>query len=142
MSSVKPRPLLVELQLLVKTYDVDFAGIVHNAVYIRWLEDLRLQLLDRYYPLGKLLAKGQGPVLSRTEILYRQPLRLLDEPVGRMWVSGLGRARWHLEAEYRLGQSLIAEARQDGYFVDLASTRVIPIPDELRQAWSAASGSP
>lgn len=29
------RPLLVEIAFRVKTYDVDFAGIVSNLVYVR-----------------------------------------------------------------------------------------------------------
>ncbi len=31
--------LEIELQLPVKTYDIDFAGIVSNIVYVRWFED-------------------------------------------------------------------------------------------------------
>jgi len=37
------RPFLIEVPLPVRTYDIDFAGIVSNIVYIRWLEDLRLE---------------------------------------------------------------------------------------------------
>jgi acyl-CoA thioester hydrolase len=37
--------MLVELELPIRTYDIDFAGIVSNIVYIRWLEDLRIQML-------------------------------------------------------------------------------------------------
>ena len=40
-----------ELPLRVQTYDIDFAGIVSNIVFIRWLEDLRLGLMDEAYPL-------------------------------------------------------------------------------------------
>ena len=31
-----------EQPLPIRTYDIDFAGIVSNIVFIRWLEDLRL----------------------------------------------------------------------------------------------------
>jgi acyl-CoA thioester hydrolase len=57
------RPLEVELVLPVKTYDIDFAGIVSNIVYIRWLEDLRLEMLDAYLPLQKMLEDGIAPIL-------------------------------------------------------------------------------
>ena len=40
-----------EQPLPIRTYDIDFAGIVSNIVFIRWLEDLRLGLLDQAYPL-------------------------------------------------------------------------------------------
>ena len=40
-----------EQPLPIRTYDIDFAGIVSNIVFIRWLEDLRLGLMDQAYPL-------------------------------------------------------------------------------------------
>ena len=54
-----------ELPLRVQTYDIDFAGIVSNIVFIRWLEDLRLGLMDEAYPLVQALAEDVAPILSR-----------------------------------------------------------------------------
>jgi len=42
--------LLIEKEIKVATYDIDFAGIVSNISYIRWLEDLRLAWLEKYFP--------------------------------------------------------------------------------------------
>jgi acyl-CoA thioester hydrolase len=39
------RAFETELHFQVKSYDVDYVGYVHNAVYIRWLEDLRVAML-------------------------------------------------------------------------------------------------
>src|SRR5690349_12582585 len=61
----------IRLAFAVRTYDIDYAGIVSNIVYIRWLEDLRLELLERAYPLDRLVAGGLGPVLLETRIAYR-----------------------------------------------------------------------
>ena len=44
------------------TYDIDYAHIVHNAVYIRWLEDLRTALISDVYPIQELLADGISPI--------------------------------------------------------------------------------
>jgi hypothetical protein len=49
-----------EQPLPIRTYDIDFAGIVSNIVFIRWLEDLRLGLLDQVYPLTQALAEQTG----------------------------------------------------------------------------------
>ena len=46
-----------EQPLPIRTYDIDFAGIVSNIVFVRWLEDLRLGLLDQAYPLVEALAE-------------------------------------------------------------------------------------
>ncbi|HSG18376.1 MAG TPA: thioesterase family protein [Anaerolineae bacterium] len=137
MSESGPRPLLVELPIVVKTYDVDYAQIVHNAVYVRWLEDLRLQVMTEHYPLQDLLEVKQSPILERTEINYHQPLRLFEEAVGRMWVSKLGKARWEVEAEICRGEVVAATARQTGYFIDFEEYRPVRIPAVLRASWEA-----
>ena len=138
MSETTVRPLLVELPFMVKTYDVDYAQIVHNAVYIRWLEDLRLQIMTEYYPLQNLLTDKQSPILERTEITYHQPLRLFEKAVGRMWISKLSKARWEVQAEICRDETVAATARQTGYFMDLERYRPIRIPKALREKWEAA----
>jgi len=132
------RPLLVELPFVVKTYDVDYLSIAHNVVYIRWLEDLRLKIMADHLPLQELLSLNQSPVLERTEIVYRRPLRLFARPVGRMWLSKLTRARWEVQAEIALDDLVAATAVQSGYIVDLDSLKPVRIPAILRQVWEAA----
>src|SRR4028119_726672 len=77
-SREQKRPLEIELSFPVKTYDIDFAGIVSNIVYIRWLEDLRLEILDAYLPLQKMLEDGIAPILLQTQIEYKQPITIFD----------------------------------------------------------------
>lgn len=138
MAGEESRPLQVEVPFVVKTYDVDYARIMHNSVYIRWLEDLRLQIMTEHFPLEDQLADQQSPVLEKTEITYHRPLRLFDHAVGRMWVSALGKARWEVRAEICRGEMVAATARQTGYFVDLEKYRPIRIPAILRDKWEAA----
>lgn len=132
------KPLLVEIQFQVKTYDIDYAGIVHNTVYFRWLEDLRLKILAEYYPLEEMLARQQSPILEKSAITYIQPLRLFDVLTGRMWVSDIRRARWFVKAEFRLEDSIVARGEQSGYFMDLERYRPIRVPNELREQWELA----
>lgn len=134
------RPLLVTLDLTVRTYDIDFANIVHNRVYIRWLEDLRQQILEPYLPIAEMFAEGYSPILTRTEIDYRHPVRFGDRVFGRMWVADLSRTRWTVEAEIVVEETVAASARQSGYFADLTSLRPVRIPRELRDLWNQQSG--
>ena len=83
----------------VKTYDIDFAGIVSNIVFVRWLEDLRLALMGEAYPLSQALADGVAPLLLETRIEYRRPVTIQDRPEGRMWVRSMGRLRWRHSLE-------------------------------------------
>src|SRR5258708_27092443 len=109
-----------EQPLPIRTYDIDFAGIVSNIVFIRWLEDLRLALLDQAYPLIQALAEDVAPILLATRISYRRPVTISDALVGRMRVAGLGRVRWRLAAQFAVGSVVHAEAEQEGLFMPLS----------------------
>lgn len=139
-SKRRPKPLCVQLPFTVKTYDIDFAGIVHNLVYIRWLEDLRLQLLAESVPMERMLADDLSPKLTRTDIEYRQPVRLGDAVQGQMWVQDLGRTRWTVRGEIARGGTIAASARQYGYFADLETLRPVRVPEALRRLWIEAGG--
>lgn len=129
------RPLEVKLIIPVKTYDIDFAGIVSNIVYIRWLEDLRLKCLDEYLPIGKLIAQGYAPILAGTEIEYKRPIRLCDQVEGHLWLHKLGRLKLTLKAEFFSNHELAATAIQKGAFINLQNCRPIPIPEKLQQQY-------
>jgi acyl-CoA thioester hydrolase len=129
----------VELAFKVGTYDIDFAGIVSNIVYMRWLEDLRLAMLEAYLPLEDQLAGGNTPVLLSTQIDYLRAVRLFEQPRGRMWVSDVGRARWTLDAEITVGDRVVTRARQVLASVRLADFRPLPAPAVLRDAFRPKS---
>ncbi len=122
-----------ELALRVQTYDIDFAGIVSNIVFVRWLEDLRLGLMDEAYPLVRALAEDVAPILTQTRISYRRPVTIADRLVGRIRVAGLGRVRWRLAAEFVVGGAICAEAEQEGLFMRLSTRRPIAIPEPIRR---------
>ena len=126
------KPLEVILDLPIKTYDIDFAGIVSNIVYIRWLEDLRLKILESYFPLEKLMAQGYCPILDSTQIKYNKALRMVDRPVGKMWIAKLGRLRCTLQAEIYSQEEIVAAATQVGFYVNLDTMRPIAVPPELQ----------
>jgi acyl-CoA thioester hydrolase len=130
------RPLEVEIAIPVRTYDIDFVGIVSNIVYIRWLEDLRLKFLDEHWQLNKQMEQGYAPILAGTEIEYKRPIKLIDKVIGRLWVSNLGRLKWTVQAEIFSNDQLAAIATQKGAFINLQNNRPILIPDELHKKYS------
>lgn len=117
----------------VRTYDIDFGGIVSNIVYIRWLEDLRVQMLAEHFPLETAVRElGIAPVLVRTEIDYKRPIRLFDRVQARMWVAEVGAVRQVLQAEFTVDGVVHTLARQTTCFVDMTTGRPVPTPDALR----------
>lgn len=126
------RPLEVRLAIRVQTYDIDFAGHVNNAVYIRWLEDLRMELLRRHCPLETLLEQKLVPVIHSTHIRYERPLHLFHEPEGRMWCTSLGRATFNLAAEFHANGAVHCTATQRGILFDTVNNRPARWPEAFR----------
>ncbi|BAY74547.1 hypothetical protein NIES25_09610 [Nostoc linckia NIES-25] len=129
------RPLEVVLAIPVRTYDIDFVGIVSNIVYIRWLEDLRLKFLDEYWELNQQLEQGYAPILAGTEIEYKRSIKISDRVIGRLWLSNVGRLKWTVKAEILSNDELAAVATQKGAFVSLQNGRPIRIPEELQKKY-------
>jgi acyl-CoA thioester hydrolase len=116
-----------------RTYDIDFAGVVNNIVYIRWLEDLRLALMADVYPVDRALREDVAPILLSTNIEYDKPVTIQDRAlVGRMWVPKMERIRWHVAAEFAVGDTVHAHAEQVGLFIRLSTRKPIAPPMQLR----------
>lgn len=130
------RPLEVEIPIKVKTYDIDFAGVVSNIVYIRWLEDLRVKFLDVHLPLEEQMQQGNIPFLSKTQIEYKKPVRLFDNVISKMWMSNLGKVKWTLSAEFISNDQIAATAIQIGAFINSENNRPVKLPEELLQKYS------
>lgn len=136
MTDSDAKPMFVEVPIRVKTYDVDWIGHVNNIVYIRWLEDLRLELLDRYFPLEPLRQQGIVPIIVNSNIHYRRGIVLSEhEVIGRMWVSEIGRAAFYLAAEFSVDGDIRCTATQRGTFVTQEKMRPIRIPQGFIDAY-------
>ena len=133
---MEQKPLEVSLKFPVKTYDIDFAGIVSNIVYIRWLEDLRLKMLESYFPLKQLMEQGYCPIIASTEIKYKKALKIFDKPRGKMWISKLGRSRCTLQAEIYLHDEIVTTATQMGFFINQKTMRPMAIPEEVKNIYA------
>lgn len=131
------RPMFVEKEIKVHAYDIDVMGIVSNIVYIRWFEDLRFLLLETYWPYGDMLKIGQSPILNKTEIEYKRPLTIFDNPIGRLWISNLTRSRWTVSLEIRAEGKLVCKGSQTGYFYDMEQKRPVPIPQQLHSIYQS-----
>ena len=134
---LRKQPFEIEIHLPVKTYDIDFAGVVSNIVYVRWLEDLRLEMLARHFPLDEQLKNGIVPVIVQTKIDYKQPIKLSDQPRGKMWIKTMASLRWSVIAEITVNNKIAALGEQVGVFVNLQNSKPIRMPEGLKQKYHA-----
>lgn len=119
------------INIRVGTYDIDYAGHVSNQVYLRWCEDLRLQLLEEHFPLEDLMAEGYMPVLVASEVRYHKPVKLFDKPVGYMWVEKLGGATMQFAGEFRVGEALVTSVKHTGVFVNSQTMKPCKLPAKI-----------
>lgn len=101
--------MVTETKLQIRFNDIDLAGHVHNAVYLSYFEQGRLDFF-------KALAdenwdwKKHGLILGRNEIDYLKPVKLWDEVYVRTKSDHVGNKSFTLSYElYRKkdGQEII-----------------------------------
>ena len=127
--------MAVEREIRIKAYEIDAMGVVSNIEYVKWFEDIRHDFLDRYYPYDEMMKRHLSPVLINTDIRYRIPLTIHDRPVGRCWVTKMGRAKWEIRFEIGSEAGVHCTGVQTGGFYDVAARKPAPIPDRLREAF-------
>ena len=136
MKTASSKPLLIEQSIQIRTYDIDFMGVVSNIVYLRWLEDMRLLFLETWCPLQEQLDENITPVLTRTEIDYIAPLRLRDKPSAKMWLKNMTRVRFSLEAEINVNHRPVIHAVQHGAYLSMPELKPVPIPLKLKTRYT------
>ena len=115
----------IVLDLQIKPYNIDAAGHVNNAVYINWLEDLRINLFHKIVPMDEVLKKGYYLVVVSTTIEYKRPLYLFDKPVGKAKVDKFEKGIWFLSFVIELDNKVVARAKQKCVFVDSKSNKMV-----------------
>jgi acyl-CoA thioester hydrolase len=115
----------VESDIEIKPYNIDSAGHVNNAVYIYWLEDLRTKLLGKILPHEKLLKRNFHLVVASTNIEYKMPLHLYENPVGRMKIDKYERGVLYLSCLITLNSKTAAKAFQKCVFIDKSTRKMI-----------------
>lgn len=91
--------------------DMDVYGIVNNVVFLRYLEEARVDLVFRMGPTDGDAFFRDGSVVVRHEIRYLRQLVHRHEPVDiEMWVSRLESATVTVDYRVRDGDTLYATA--------------------------------
>jgi acyl-CoA thioester hydrolase len=130
--------LNIDLPITVKTYDIDFMGIVSNISYIRWMEDLRLQFLEVHYPLQKLMSELIVPVLSHTHLDYKRPIRMHDQVIGSIWMEKFDSSGWIANMEFTANGKLAATGMQGGVFINIATMKPANPPEGMQKIYDEA----
>jgi YbgC/YbaW family acyl-CoA thioester hydrolase len=115
----------VELEFSVKSYNIDAAGHVNNAVYINWLEDLRDLLIEKIIPREKLIIGNFHLIVANTNIDYKIALHLHDKPIGKIKLIKYEKGVLYLTSLIFLNDKVAAQASQKCVFIDKSSNKMI-----------------
>jgi acyl-CoA thioester hydrolase len=127
----------LELELEIRTYEIDFAGHVSNIVYVQWLEIARTTLLDAVgLPIPDLLDKGFAPIVARTEIEYRRPLQLGDPVRLSLAITKMRSLSAFMEFEVGSKGETAATARQLGLFVSTTTGKPRRLTSQIRDRFA------
>ncbi len=125
------------IQLKVRSYEIDWQGIVHNAVYLQYFELGRVGYIEE---LGITLdinsiQREHRVVLARAEVDYRAPARLGDVLAVLTRVSYIRNTSFAFEGilEVQATQKRIAENRAIHVWLDHRSDQPVRVPDSFRK---------
>jgi len=124
----------IEFTQPIYSFDIDSGQHVSNIVYIKWLEIGRLKLLDAAgFPIHRIKEMGFFPVLTKTEINYKQPLFLGEDARVTLWISELKRASATIVFNiFNSNNNLVSEAVQHALFIKSSDQRPYKLPSEDR----------
>jgi acyl-CoA thioester hydrolase len=122
----------------IYTYHIDIVGHVNNIIYIQWMENGRMKLLEAIgLPITEL-TKGEGivPILTDTTIKYKKPFFIHNTVKIECWVSELNNASAILEFRfYNEKNELCATGNQKGLFIDQKTVRPARLTENHRKAF-------
>lgn len=130
-----------EIAFRPKPYEVDFTGFVSNTVAPRWMETLRICLMDQYFPSFDTSKPEHLSVIAETKIKYLKPIRYRDVVLGRAEVEAITRLRWIINFSFYLSESgkVAMRGQQIGVFIDPVSLSPVRIPAAINKAFRPES---
>lgn len=125
------------IELRVRNYEIDWQGIVHNAVYLQYFEVGRVEYLKT---IGARLdlnsVRGESKVvLVRNEIDYKLPLHFDDLLVVRTRISAIRNSSFLMEGilELQPAGTTVATNVAHHVWLDPTTNRPRTVGDEFRK---------
>ena len=148
---MKKHPIAVRLP--GRYGDLDPYGHVNNAVYLEFLEEIRLAywraLADRigFTELEAGDIPGARYVIAETAVRYKAPIFLDDALHGAAAVPTVGNRSYAMDFELRTGEAfenglVVAEGSAAHVFFDPKTDEVKPRPDWFLPAVAELEGRP
>jgi acyl-CoA thioester hydrolase len=110
----------------IYTYHIDFVGHVNNIIYVQWLENARVKLIEAMgLSIDDLAAEEDIlPIITETTIQYKKPFFLKNKVQVEVWVSEM----FNVSANFKFrflneNGDVCSTAQQKVLFIDKATQR-------------------
>jgi len=110
----------------IYTYHIDFVGHVNNIIYVQWLENARVKLLQAMGLSITEIAKKDNilPIITETIIKYKKPYFLNNTVHVEVWVSKIMNASAIFEFQFLNEKGEVCStSRQKVLFIDKETQR-------------------
>jgi acyl-CoA thioester hydrolase len=125
--------LIFSCEIPVRWGDMDSYGHVNNAMYMRYMEEARVQLLAK---MGATMdGSGIDPVIINTGCTFMRPVVYPDTLRLDCFVSEPGRSSFMTRYEiYSASDTLnpVSNGYSKVVWMDHHSGKSVPLPDEIR----------
>lgn len=110
----------------IYTYHIDFVGHVNNIIYVQWLENARVKLIEAMGLNIQNLSQVDEilPIITETSIQYKKPFFLNDTVNVEVWVSEIYNVSADFKFRFLNGNGEVCStAQQKVLFIDRATQR-------------------
>jgi len=110
----------------IYTYHIDFVGHVNNIIYVQWLENARVKLIEAMGLTITQIADEDDilPIITGTDIKYKKPFFLRNQVHIEAWVSEM----FNVSANFKFrflneNGEVCSTAQQKVLFIDKETQR-------------------
>ena len=129
----------------VRFNDIDMGGHAHNAVYLSWFEQARMDM-HRSFIEADHDWKKQGLILARNEVDYRKPVHLRDSVEVDCWCEHIGTKSYTLRYTVHVltesSRTLHAEGLSIMVCYDYVRNGTVDVPAAWREALARSMKGP
>ena len=103
----------------VQYYETDMMGVTHHANYIRWMEEARIDYMDRLgFPYKQMEAEGVLSPVKSLQVNYLKPCTFGDEIEITVAVRDFNGVVITLAYDMRLGDEQVFTGTSEHVFLD------------------------
>lgn len=124
-------------RLRVRYSECDQQGVVFNGQYLFFYDVAITELLrERVGPYQEIVDRGYDIVVAEARIRFVEGARFDEELDISMPIEHLGTTSMIVRPVFHVGERLIADGEVRHVWVDPASLKKTPMPDDIRAALS------